>query len=159
MSFGYEPNRPYSSQLTLHPWVSWPGFCWNLPTESVGRPCLFNVNILNRWGCCKRPSFCPNWESNRGPRALGPEQHPLGRRFTADISHYSQLQTHPTYSKNNNLKVVATASCMPQSKEKIELPGDTSMLPPMCRDNGKPITMEQIAPTLRKLSRDSPTDG
>ena len=48
--------------------------------NSMVGPLFLNGRIRNRWGCCERQTFCPNWESDQEPR--GPICYPLSYRFT-----------------------------------------------------------------------------
>jgi len=48
----------------------------------LGGPPVFNGDIRNRWGCCKKQSFCLNWKSNQGPQVQGQVCYPTYCRVT-----------------------------------------------------------------------------
>ena len=73
---------------------------------------------------------------------------------------FSALQNNPKYNKNPGLKTLATASYMPQAKDSsssTDLAKGGFLLP--SPPDTLQFTHEQLKGTLRKLSKDSATEG
>lgn len=72
----------------------------------------------------------------------------------------SALQNDVKYNKNPGLKTLATASYMPQAKESsstIDLANGGFLLPSPAEN--LQFTNEQLKSTLRKLNKESATEG